>query len=139
MPTDATYQFNSWRATYRYRCYQSERWTWWIGGTAKIRDARIELRQGGASARETDVGFVPLLHVAADRRFGERWHAMLDLDALAGGPGRAIDLGLKVGFDLSERWTVTGGYRTVEGGADTDEVYNFAWLNAAVVSGVYRF
>jgi hypothetical protein len=27
----------------------------------------------------------------------------------------------------------------VEGGADTDEVYNFAWFHYAVVSGVYRF
>jgi hypothetical protein len=30
---------------------------------------------------------------------------------------------------------VFGGYRTIEGGADVDSVYAFAWLNA-VVSGV---
>ena len=82
-PTDATYQFNSWRLSYRYRFYSSDRWSWWVGGTAKIRDAEIELRQGATSARDSDVGFVPLLHLSADWRFSERWHALLDLDALA--------------------------------------------------------
>ena len=41
--------------------------------------------------------------------------------------------------DFDDSWSVTAGYRTVEGGADTDEVYNFAWFNAFVVSGIYRF
>lgn len=54
-------------------------------------------------------------------------------------PGRVEDLALKFAYDISERWSVTGGYRTVEGGADVDAVYNFAWFNAAVVSGVCRF
>jgi hypothetical protein len=34
---------------------------------------------------------------------------------------------------------VSAGYRTVEGGADVDEVYNFAWLHYAVLSASYRF
>jgi hypothetical protein len=139
VPTDATYQFNSWRLSYRYRFHHGSRWTWWVGFTAKIRDAKIELRQGEVSARDTDVGFVPLLHLAAQWRFADRWHLLLDLDALAGGPGRAEDLAVKIGYDVSDRWSVRAGYRTVEGGADTDEVYNFAWFHAAVISGVYRF
>ncbi len=139
VPTEATYQFNSWRLSYSYRFYQSDRWKLWIGFTAKVRDAKIELRQGDTTSKDSDVGFVPLLHFAADWRIAERWHLILDLDALAGGPGRAEDLALKVGFDVSDQWTVTAGYRTVEGGADTDEVYNFAWFNAFVVSGIVRF
>jgi hypothetical protein len=58
---------------------------------------------------------------------------------LGGGPGRAIDLALKIGYDINDRWSVTAGYRTVEGGADVDEVDNFAWFNSAMVSGVVRF
>jgi hypothetical protein len=27
----------------------------------------------------------------------------------------------------------------IEGGADVDEVYNFAWFHSAVFSAVYRF
>ncbi|MDX2437422.1 MAG: hypothetical protein QNL88_10270, partial [Acidobacteriota bacterium] len=68
-----------------------------------------------------------------------RWHALFDFEGLAGGPGRAIDLSLKVGYDINESWAVTAGYRMVEGGVDIDEVYNFAWFQYAVVSGVFRF
>jgi hypothetical protein len=139
VPTEATYEFNSWRLSYRYRFHDGKRWTWWVGFTAKIRDAKVELRQGDTTSRDTNVGFVPLAHISADWRFAERWHLLFDLDALAGGPGRAEDLALKLAYDLNDRWTLTGGYRTVEGGADTDDVYNFAWFHAAVFSGVYRF
>jgi hypothetical protein len=138
-PTTATYQFDSWRVSYRYRFHEGHRWKWWIGFTAKVRDAKIELRQGDVTSRDTDVGFVPLLHLAADWRLGERWHMLLDLDALAGGPGRAEDVAVKLAYDVSDRWSVTAGYRTVEGGADTEDVYSFAWFHYGVVSGIYRF
>ena len=139
LPTEATYEFNSWRVGYRYRIKDGERWTLWVGFTAKIRDAKIALSQGDTASQDTDTGFVPLLHFAADYRFADRWHLLVDLEGLAGGPGRAVDLALKVGYDLSERWGITAGYRTVEGGADIEEVYNFAWFQYAVVSGVFRF
>jgi hypothetical protein len=35
-------------------------------------------------------------------------------------------------------WTVQLGYRTVEGGADVEEVYSFAWLHYGAVSLVWR-
>jgi len=139
VPTEATYQFNSWRLSYRYKFKNGDRWQLWVGFTAKIRDAKIELRQGDTASKDDDFGFVPLLHFAADWRFAENWHFIADLDGLAGGPGRAIDLALKIAYDINDRWSVTAGYRTVEGGADVDEVYNFAWFNYAVVSGVVRF
>jgi hypothetical protein len=31
------------------------------------------------------------------------------------------------------------GYRLLEGGADVEEVYNFAWLNFLVIGAVYSF
>ena len=139
VPTEATYKFNSWRLGYRYRFHQGQRWTWWVGGTANVRDAKIELRQGSTTSRDTDVGFVPLLYLGGTVMLAPRWRLIFDLEGLAGGPGRVEDVALKFAYDISERWGVTGGYRTVEGGADTDDVYNFAWFNAAVVSGVYRF
>lgn len=133
-PTEATYQFNSWRLTYHYRFHDGARWTGWVGFTAKIRDARIELEQPGVSAKKTDLGFVPLLHLRGAARLAQGWRLELDADALAGGPGRAVDAALKVYADVGERWSVGAGYRTVEGGADVEEVYNFAWLHYAVVS-----
>ncbi len=58
---------------------------------------------------------------------------------MAGGPGRAEDLALKLRYHLHDRLSVAGGYRTVEGGADVDEVYNFAWLHYAVLSARVGF
>lgn len=139
IPTEAEYKFNSWRLSYRYRLHAGESWRWWIGFTAKIRDAAIGLTQEGVTARYPNTGFVPLLHLAADWQFTRSWHLILDADALAGGPGRAEDVALKIGRDLGESWSLTAGYRLLEGGADVDKVYNFAWFHYAVASVVYRF
>ena len=139
IPTEATYKFNSWRLTYRYRLKDGDRWKLWIGGSLKVRDAKIELRQGDTTSKDTDLGLVPLVYFAADYRVAQRWHVVFDFDGLAGGPGRAIDLSLKLRYDVNDRWALTAGYRMLEGGVDIDEVYNFAWFNSAVVSGVYRF
>lgn len=138
-PTTATYQFNSYRLTYRWRLHDGDRWTWWIGGTAKVRDATIALRQGATTARKDDLGFVPLLHIAGDARLAGPWRFTVDADALAGGPGRAEDLALKLAYDVSDRWRIAAGYRTVEGGADVDAVYTFAWLHYAVFSVTRKF
>ena len=133
-PVQATYTFNSYRLTYRYRVHEGIRTTAWIGFTAKIRDAVIALEQDGTASRKDDLGFVPLIHLAGQWRMARRWHLSLDADAIAGGPGRAEDVALKLGRDLGRRWTVQAGYRMVEGGADVDAVYTFAWLHSAVVS-----
>lgn len=139
VPTEATYRFNSYRLSYVYRFHHGQRWSWNVGFTAKVRDAVVELEQGGTTSEKTDLGFVPLLHVSGEWRFAPRWHAELDADALAGGPGRAEDVTLQAGYDLSESWTLSAGYRTVEGGADVDSVYAFAWLHYGVASLKYRF
>ena len=139
VPTTATYRFNSWRVTYRYLMREDGRFSWWLGFTAKIRDAKIKLDQEEVSASKTDVGFVPLLHLAARYRPAERWRVLLDLDALAGGPGRAEDFSAKVLYDISGKRSISLGYRTVEGGADVDEVYTFAWLHYIVLSLEERF
>jgi len=139
VPTEATYKFNSWRLTYAYRFHRSPRWAWRIGFTSKIRDAKVELSQGGTSSKKTDVGFVPLLHVGGTYWVSERWQVILDVDALAGGPGRAEDVALKSRFGLSDRLSLSAGYRTVEGGADVDEVYSFAWFHYGLASMSYRF
>lgn len=133
-PVDARYRFNSWRATYRYRFDRPSGWQIWVGVTAKVRDAEIRLIQGDTVGLDDDVGFVPLLHLAARYRINERWSFDGDFDGLAGGPGRAFDLGLRFNYHFDERWSLGLGYRLLEGGVDRDEVYNFAWFNSAVAS-----
>ena len=155
---EATYTFNSWRATYRYRFHEGAHTRAWVGGTAKVRDAVIALDPrgtgggpgegpgggdppgpGGARyAEKTDLGFVPLLHLAGEWRPAAPWILAVEADGLAGGPGRAIDAALTVGRELGDGWSLHAGYRTVEGGADIEEVYSFAWLHYATVGVRWR-
>ena len=92
-------------------------------------DAGHELYLVGGSVRDALLG---LPHDDLD-------FTTFDFDGLAGGPGRAFDIALKIGYDVSEVVSLNVGYRTLEGGADVDSVYNFAWLHYAVVSTVFRF
>ena len=75
----------------------------------------------------------PLL-AGGRHRLAERWSVRADLDGLAGGPGRAIDLGVGVDFSISDRWQIGAEARVPDGGADTDEVYNFARLDSAALA-----
>ncbi len=138
-PTDAVYEFSSYRATWSFRVYQGPTWTWRVGFTGFVRDARIALTQTDRTAEDTDVGFVPLGHVSADARLSTRWSARFVLDGSAAPQGRALDFAATLEYRPAPRWSVFGGYRTIEGGADVDTVYTFAWLNAAVGGMRVRF
>jgi hypothetical protein len=138
-PTDITYRFNSYRATWRYRVFQDRDWTIKLGVTGNIRQAKIALAQGGISSSYSNVGFVPLLNVWAERRFSERWRLILDLDALGSPQGRAVDFSAKVGYQLNPNLTLTAGLRVLDGGADNDRVYNFARFSYGIVSAIYQF
>ena len=137
-PVDAEYTFNSYRLTYRYRVRDAARTSAWVGFTAKVRDATIALEQGAVASRKDDVGFVPLLHLAGEWRMTPRWLATLDADALAGGPGRAEDVAVKLGYRATPRLSLHAGYRMVEGGADVPSTYSFAWLHYAVAAVRWR-
>jgi len=132
--TRVSYTFNSWRLSYRYHFYDKGPWDLWVGATGKVRDAEIKLRQGNKSSKDDNVGFVPLLYLAANYQINDRWSVAADFDGLAGGPGRAFDIGVKLNYALSDQWRMGLGYRTLEGGVDNDDVYNFAWFNSLMFS-----
>ncbi|MFV8819689.1 hypothetical protein [Haliea sp. E17] len=138
-PVRASYKFNSWRLGYRYNFYDHRDWLLWAGATLKVRDAQIELQQAGVRSEKDDIGLVPLLYLAARYRIAPDWYFAADFDGLAGGPGRAIDFSARVVRHAGDHWRFGVGYRTLEGGADTDDVYNFAWFNTAFTSLEYRF
>jgi hypothetical protein len=138
-PTQATYQFSSYRLGYRHTFLHQEHWRLRVGGTLFLRDAKIELKQGAARASDSDVGLVPLLNFAAEYYPAPRWRIVSELDGLASPQGRAFDFSLKGHYDLTDRCSVSLGYRTIEGGVDNDDVYNFAWLHAVVASVGFRF
>ncbi|MCJ8499857.1 DUF481 domain-containing protein [Desulfatitalea alkaliphila] len=137
--TKGTYKFNTYRAGYRYLFFNTDAWQMRVGATILVRDAKIELEQNGISASDSDFGFAPLLNFSAQWAFAPRWTAILDFEGLAGGPGRALDLSLKVRYALNDHWSVGAGYRTLEGGADSDDVYNFSWFHYALLTLGYQF
>lgn len=135
--TETTFQFNSYRASYYYRLRDDKKWKLRIGGTAKVRDAEIKLAQGNTTKRKANIGVVPLLYFYGEYLLSEKWKLIFDFDGLASTQGRAIDIALMAGYQISPSWELRAGARMLEGGADNENVYNFSQLNYAF--GVVRF
>jgi hypothetical protein len=138
-PIKVKYQFDSYRASYRYVFYERERWTWSGGATLNIRDAEIRLQQGALTRVEKNTGVVPLLALEGQWRFAPGWTGLLDFEGLAAPQGRAIDAALKLGYDVTPNITIAGGYRILDGGADNDDLYTFARFDSAVLGLTWRF
>jgi hypothetical protein len=138
-PIDVKYRFDSYRASYRYVFYERERWTWSGGGTLNIRDAEIRLQQGTLSRVRKNTGVVPLLALEGQWRFAPGWYGLLDFEGLAAPQGRAIDVALKLGYDVTPNISVAGGYRILDGGADNDDLYTFARFDSAVLGLTWSF
>lgn len=132
--TDFFYKFNSYRLTYSYALEKKSEWDLRLGFTGKIRDAEVKLTQGNISASKKNVGFVPLLHFQGERKISENYDFRFDVDGLYAPQGRAFDVGLFIEHKLAALdATIFGGYRTLEGGADNDKVYNFAWIHTLTI------
>lgn len=136
---EATYKFNSYRLVYRYDFFLDEKLEMGIGFTAKIRDAKIAVEGNGLEAEKTNVGFVPIIHFRVLWRFLPKFAFLIDGDALAAPQGRAEDVLAVLTVRITDRINVKAGYRILEGGADNDEVYNFALINYAVIGAMVSF
>jgi hypothetical protein len=134
-----TYKFNSYRLTYRYDIVQKTKIEFGLGLTAKIRDAKIALSSAGLVAEKTNLGFVPIINFRLLWKINDKFGLLLDGDALAAPQGRAEDVQIAATYNLSDNLSVRAGYRILEGGADNDEVYNFALFHYASVGLSYTF
>lgn len=138
-PVDVTYVFDSYRLSYVYRFHSSGPVSFRAGLTAKLRDAKIELAQGSLSSAKTNTGFVPLLYGGVRWQVTDALALDLDADAAAASQGRAEDVSLRLEARVSPAVDLFIGARTLEGGADNDEVYSFAWFAYAVGGVAIRF
>jgi len=128
-----TYKFNSYRFTYRYEIVVKPKFEFGLGFTAKIRDAKIALSSSALESEKTNVGFVPIINFRMLWKLDEKFGILLEGDALAAPQGRAEDVLIAATYSVSDRFGIKAGYRILEGGADNDEVYNFALFNYASV------
>ncbi|MBN1108496.1 MAG: hypothetical protein JXR66_02720 [Bacteroidales bacterium] len=133
------YKFNSYRLTYRYLLVSKPKLEFGLGFTAKIRDASISLESADLTSVKTNVGFVPIINFRLLWKPDDRFGLLLDGDALAAKQGRAEDVLLAATYKVSENIGLRAGYRLLEGGADNDEVYNFALFHYASVGLSLRF
>jgi hypothetical protein len=132
-PLLAVYRFDSYRLTYRFSIVWRDGLDVAVGFTGKIRDAETSL-YGVEARRKTNTGFVPLLNAHVAWRPGNgAFGVVLDVDALAAPQGRAEDVLVAATWAFHKNLELLVGYRMVEGGADNDEVYSFAWLHYGVV------
>lgn len=133
------YEFNTYRASYRYRIVAKEKLTFELGASLLVRDARIALTQGSRTIDNTDLGYVPLISWDLIYNPTGRFSLQLKGDALVGPVGRAEDIFAGILYDVvDDRLAVKLGYRLIEGGADVDQVYNFAYFHFASAGVVVR-
>jgi hypothetical protein len=130
----SVYTFNSFRMTYRYAFYRSEKLVMAAGLTGKIRQADIAIMSATGYGHRDDLGAVPLIHFMLDWKFSEKVGFLLDTDALWSPFGRAEDLLLAFRFFPKEDFSWRIGYRLLEGGADGGgNVYTFSLFHYAVI------
>lgn len=134
-----TYKFNSYRLTYRYIIILKPKFEFGLGLTAKIRDAKIALSSSELVAEKTNLGFVPIINFRLFWNINNKFGILLDGDALAAPQGRAEDVLIAVTYKVADKLSVRAGYRILEGGAENDEVYNFASFHYASVGLSYTF
>ncbi len=138
-PLDATYRFDSYRLTYRYELVQKDRFSFWLGFTGKIRDAAISLESATVKSEYTNTGFVPLINFKLDFTPWERFGFLVEGDALAAPQGRAEDVLFAFKYKPVPKIELKAGYRFLEGGADNDKVYTFAFIHYIVAGAVLSF
>ncbi|KAA6438802.1 outer membrane beta-barrel protein [Dyadobacter flavalbus] len=138
-PLEVFYKFNSYRLTYRYDFIAKARWRVGAGLTGKIRDADVRFKNESSDTHFDNVGFVPLVNFYASYKPNYRWSLILEGDALAAKQGRAEDIFAGVAYQINPKFGIKLGYRVVEGGADSEEVYNFNWINYASVGALVSF
>jgi len=133
-----SYKFNSYRLTYRYDIIEKPRFEFGLGFTAKIRDAEISLKSAGLYSEKTNVGFVPIINFRLEWMAADKLSLLLEGDALAAPQGRAEDVLVAALYRFSDKVGLKAGYRLLEGGADNDEVYNYALFHYAAIGVIIK-
>ncbi len=135
-----TYKFNSYRLTYAYTFVQQPRFLMAAGLTGKIRDAYIKVDDGSTSAKRTDLGFVPLIHLKLQWFATPQFSLLLEGDGLAAPQGRAEDFLLAAVYSPRPDMELRLGYRILEGGSDGGgSVYTFSMFHYAAAGIRWKF
>jgi len=138
-PTSGLFRFDSYRLTYRYNFVRSEKVSFGMGVTAKIRDAEVSLTQNGRTVADENTGLVPLINYQFAWRFARQFSFYSEGDALGASQGHAIDVAAALQWHVTDHLALRLGYRLLDGGADSDSVYTFNQFHYATIGATFRF
>ena len=136
---NALYQFNSYRLTYFRSFCPQKNLNLDFGITGKVRYAKIRIKDNNQVAEKTDLGFVPLIYLNMKFKMNEKCDILFGGDMLVAPQGRAEDILTAITYQVSQKVKLKTGYRFLEGGADNDEVYTFAFVNYFVIGATIEF
>lgn len=120
------YRFNTYRIGYRYRIVERERFNFELGATLLLRDAYISFEDEWKKTKFDNVGVAPLLSYFLEWKATERLSLLSYGDAFAIKVGRAEDIFAGAKYQFTPLISATAGYRLLEGGSDSDEVYTMS-------------
>lgn len=135
--TKVKYKFNSYRVGYLWKWKRSS-FDFWTGLVGKIRDAKIEVTQGTSNSSFDNIGFVPLASLGFEWRLLSSLSLYSHTDALGASQGSAYDSQLEMKWNLGS-FALSFGKRILGGGADNDNVYNFAQFDTTYTRLTYSY
>ena len=93
--------------------------------SAKIRDARVSLKNRDFLSGNFIIDFAPLINLLAIWDISQKLGVDFFGEGLAASKGRAIDQSLPGRYSFSKNLQGNIGYRLLEGGANGSNAYNF--------------
>lgn len=123
------YRLTSYRLTYRYNIFNSERFIAGLGVTAKFRNAVVKVSDGSVTTEKSSFGFQPLLNVYINGWVTDHVGIIVEGDAFGLSNWRTEDVFVGLGYRPFQNLTFKGGYRIMEGGSSLTDLYNFSLVN----------
>jgi hypothetical protein len=134
-----TLRLDPFRTTYRYTFLERNDWAWKVGVTTNLGALGDGLRPGLTLGQRLRLGALPQVHFAGEGRIADKWRMSFDADGLVTARGRSLDLGLRVSYSLSPRFSLYGGYRLSDVAAEGEDPYASGFTNGANVGVRLRF
>jgi hypothetical protein len=131
----AEVRVSTYHVAWRYALVDSSNWTLRVGLGSRLRDSRDPWVTGEGAGR----GALPMVQFQGERKLSDRVRLIGDVDGIASGPMRSIDMGLRVRYALTPDLSMSAGLRVLESSFDSPEAAQGP-RNKSVTFGVgYRF
>lgn len=133
----ALYRYDSYRLTYRYDFFMSESLRIGAGITGQIRVAELSLENESAGSSQEgsfkDTGVLPLVNYRIEWSPSPEWTFYTYGDLIITPSRRVEDVFFGTRYSFNNPLSIIVGYRLLEGGSDSDDVYTYALFHYVVL------